>query len=192
VYNNVFQTRGYVKVVTGGGTTNNSAIHNQSVGASDPDLSAIDISVVAPGSGVNLLLTDPNGNKTGIDNSGAQFQVIPNSVDFLDGIAGLNSSGPPADVSQYVSVSTPELGNYEIELSGIDAGETSFNLIETAFAPDGSQLWSNEIPGTVGAGAVDQYSITYAVPEPGTIGLLLTASLGLVGVMLHHRRAASR
>ena len=74
-YNNVFETRGYV--------------------ADPPDVSAIDISVAAPGSGVNLLLTDSHGNKTGIDGSGIRSESIPNSVHFIDAIVGLDSNQPP-------------------------------------------------------------------------------------------------
>jgi hypothetical protein len=166
-YGNVFETRGYV--------------------ADPPDVSAIDISVVAPGSGVNVLLTDPHGNKAGIGSSGTLFGSIPNSVHFIDAIAGLGSSQPPTGVSQYVCVESPESGLYGIEVSGIDAGSTSYDLLETAFAPDGSELWSHEISGAVSACSVDQYSITYATPEPSTIALLLAASLGLGGVALRRR-----
>ena len=158
--------------------------------ADPPDVSTIEISVVVQGGGANVLVTDPSGNKTGIDGSGTKFVLIPNSVDFVDGIVGLDSDQPPADISQYISVETPNLGVYGIQVRGIDAGQTSYELLETAYAPDGSQLWSNEIFGTVAAGSVDQYSITYAVPEPSTLALLLAASLGLVGVVLHRRRVA--
>ena len=148
-YNNVFETRGYV--------------------ADPPNVSEIDMSVVAPGSGVNLLLTDSHGNKTGIDGTGGRFELIPGSAHFIDAIVGVDSDQPATDVSQYIQVEHPELGDYGIEIRGIDAGSASYSLMETAFAPDGSQLWSKEISGVVAAGSVDQYSITYATPEPATL-----------------------
>ena len=62
-YNNVFETRGYV---------------------TDPsNLGDIDISAAAVGSGVNVLLTDSYGNKTGIDGAGQRSELIPNSVHFV-------------------------------------------------------------------------------------------------------------
>ena len=156
---------------------------------SDPsDLSAIYISAAGPGDGVNILLTDPQGNKTGIDPSGSNFEAVPNSFHFIDGIVPAGSTGPAPEVLQYVDVDGPELGNYGIEISAIDAVPTSYDLMETAFAPDGTELWQREISGTVAPGSPDQYSFTYAVPEPGTLALLVTASLGLVGLALHRRR----
>ena len=149
-YNNVFETRGYV--------------------SDPPDVSEIDISVVAPGSGVNLLLTDSHGNKTGIDGSGGRFELIPGSVHFIDAIVGVDSDQPATEVSQYIQVQLPQSGDYGIEIRGIDASPTSYSLRETAFAPDGSQLWSNEIIGVVAPGSVDQYSIRYTVPEPAMLG----------------------
>ncbi len=158
-YGNLFETRGYV---------------------TDPtDLSAVEISVVAPGSGVDLLLMDSHGNKTGIDETGGRFELIPNSVHFIDAIAASGLS--PSDVSELIDVAGPESGNYGIEVRGIDAGQTSYELYETAFAPDGTQLWHKEISGTVAAGAVDQYLLTYAVPEPGTLALLGVGAFGLLG-----------
>lgn len=165
-YNNVFETRGYV--------------------ADPPDVSEINISVVAPGNGVNLLLTDSHGNKTGIDGSGGRFELIPGSVHFMDAIAGVDSDQPPTEASQYVHIELPELGDYGIEIRGIDADPTSYNLIQTAFAADGSELWHKEIAGVVAAGSVDQYTVNYAVPEPASLGLL---AIGAVA-MLRRRRAA--
>ena len=42
-----------------------------------PDLSEIDVSVVASGSGANLLVTDPDGSVTGIDRLGVRSRIDP-------------------------------------------------------------------------------------------------------------------
>ena len=64
------------------------------------------------------------------------------------------------------------LGAYGIEIRAINAVPTSYNLMETAFAPDGTQIWSQEVADVVAPGSVDQYAMTYALPEPATRSLL--------------------
>jgi hypothetical protein len=167
-YSNVFETRGYVK---------------------DPiDVSRIAISVGASGSGVNLLLVDSDGNKTGIDGSNGRFELIPGSVHFIDALTDLESTESATSVSQYIQVEHPELGDYNIEIRGIDASSTSYSLLETAFAPDGTQLWCHEISGIIAAGSVDQYSFTYAVPEPSSFVLFIVGSVSLLAYAWRRRR----
>ncbi len=161
-YDNVFETRGYV---------------------TDPtDLSEIDISVVGSGSGANILLTDPSGNKTGINVAGVRSELIPNSAHFIDTLFGLDS------VSQYIQVDTPALGDYGVDIRAAGADPTTYTLMETAFTPDGTELWNREITGTVAPGSVDQYSFTYAVPEPSTVALLGVAAIGLFGYVRRRKR----
>lgn len=149
------------------------------------DVSELDISVVAPGSGVNLLLADSHGNKTGIDPDG-YFQSIPESAHFTQAIGGLDSDQLLTDLSQYIQARQPESGDYGIEIRGIDATPTPYTLFERAFAPDGSLLWSREISGTVASDSVDHYSFTYAaVPEPSTITIF---SIGIACFLAFRRR----
>jgi probable HAF family extracellular repeat protein len=196
-YNNHFEIRGYVGYPTEkpSGTysiADSDYSDRKALGpyngqfeahthAADPiDVSGIVLSVVAPGSGVNLLLTDFDGNKTGIDGSGGRFELIPDAVHFIDSIAPLDDAGqPPTDIAQYIQVDYPTSGTYEVEVRGIDADLTPYNLIEIAFAPDGRQLWRHEISGVVGLGSTDQYAFTYTAPEPSSVTLL-----GIGGMLL--------
>lgn len=148
------------------------------------DVSELDISVVAPGSGVNLLLTDFRGNKTGIDPNG-YFQSIPESAHFTQAFGGLDFDESLTDLSQYIQARHPEYGDYGIEIRGIDAMLTPYTLFEKAFAPDGRLLWSREMSGVIGPDSVDRYSITYAVPEPSTITIF---SIGVVCFLAFRRR----
>ena len=73
----------------------------------------------------------------------------------------LGLTAPPNGFSQYISVQNPASGGYSIQIRDIDAILTSYSLMETAFAPDGSELWTYDISGTVAPGSVDQYSLVY-------------------------------
>lgn len=169
-YNNNFRARGYV--------------------VDPPDVSELDISVFAPGSGVNLLLRDFLGNKTGINQAGLLSEEIPNSVHFKDSIVPLGSAQPPTEVDQLVHIDTPASGEYGIDISGIDAAPTSYTIIETAYAPDGSRLWQRSVSGIVAPGSVDHFAITYTVPEPSGLVLL---SISAITFLVHacRRRPAA-
>lgn len=162
-YNNSFETRGYI---------------------CDPaDVSELDISVssalsgLGAGSGINIRVTDPWGNVTYYDGTGAIVKNIPDSVLFVDSIADLLTDEVDS-LSQMVLISKPGLGDYQVLVSCLDGVLTPYSLTISAFGKGGSLQWSHEYSGSLGAGGTQLYSFSY-VPEPSALVLVCMMAMAI-------------
>lgn len=82
------------------------------------DFSSIEVAVLAP---AQVIITDPDGNKTGFDsNSSTVISDIPNSSYFFDKAladdTGQRPTPPPNAGAHWAIVQIPQPGNYQIEV----------------------------------------------------------------------------
>lgn len=100
---------------------NNTAIQGvRRYKKTNSDFSSIEVAVLAP---AQVIITDPNGNKTGFGpNSSTVVSDIPNSSYFFDEAladdTGQRSAPPPNAGVHWAIVQTPQVGQYQIEVVG--------------------------------------------------------------------------
>ena len=114
---NGFQTRGYI---------------------GDPaDVSILDLAFVSDNPNPAVIVTDSQGNETGIGESGQSVNQIPNSFSYVDGPLE-NLDGPSDDDSytEFVDIYQPASGSYSVSISGPDG--QSYLLAASFVAPDGA------------------------------------------------------
>ena len=110
---------------------NNTAVQGiRRYKTTNSDFSSIEIAVLAP---AQVIITDPNGNKTGFDpNSSTVVSDIPNSSYFFDEVltdgTDQNSLPPPNAGVHWAIVQTPQIGQYQIEVIGSSNQPYSFAI----------------------------------------------------------------
>jgi hypothetical protein len=138
-----FQTRGYVKDPT-------------------DDLSGLSINA---GNNVTILLTDPNGNKTGLDSDSHESDTIPLSAYYSDSL-GDDVTGEAADgVDHFINVSRPAPGSYLLQVSGLSSGpyQVSIQVIST----DGTLQQAATVSGQAHQGSITTYYLALS-SNPGS------------------------
>jgi hypothetical protein len=127
------------------------------------DLSVLSINV---GSNASILLTDPNGNKTGTDTQGNEIDNIPLSTHYDDAIAD-DLTGEAVDgVDHFINLFQPAAGTYLLQISGLELG--SFDGSVQMISTDGTLQKAEAMSGQVEQGSVATYRITVS-PTPGSI-----------------------
>ncbi|MEK7559212.1 MAG: C39 family peptidase [Patescibacteria group bacterium] len=94
------------------------------------DFSSIEVAVLAP---AQVIITDPDGNKTGFEpNSSIVVSNIPNSSYFFDEAladdTGQRPAPPPNAGVHWAIVQTPQVGQYQIEVIGSSNQPYSFAI----------------------------------------------------------------
>ena len=174
-YHNQFETRGYVGDPAG-------------------DVSGLDFS---SGNAADILVVDPLGRRTGYDPaSGMVLQEIPQSAYFLDALENSDLTGAPGtDTAHQVEIYQPLRGNYQILLSGSNAGTYQLALRSYAQTGTAASPWAlsgartsntlNQLQVNAGAASVTSEPFTnqYAWSVSPTNGLLpLTVKFTAPGV----------
>lgn len=164
-YGNQFMTNGYIP---------------------DPDdVSELDVAISGGCGDVNVRVVDAQGRATGVDASGQVFEQIPDAMHSSEVLGDLLGDSSATEYGQLVQILTPSAGNYELEVAALNNETTSYAGTVTAFASDGSLLWSLPISGIVNPGSVDRLSFAYATPEPASLSFL---TLGMVAILSRRRR----
>ncbi|MFZ6016797.1 MAG: hypothetical protein ACOYU0_04130 [Nitrospirota bacterium] len=124
------------------------------------DLSSIEISAYSGESlQVYLLLTDPQGNKTGFDSSiNDTVRQIPNSGWGVDDFPGIQPT-------RFVGIGEPKSGIYTLEVIGINPTTYTVEISIDDIAGNPKTLIFN---GVTSSGLISTYTITYD-PTPGFI-----------------------
>lgn len=127
------------------------------------DISSIEIHV---NSGVllqvQLLLTDPYGNKTGFDSSiNASINQIPDSGSDTEDIPGLF----PTNI---IVVGKPKNGTYNLNIIGMD--QTNYK-VEISIRDSSGATYESEYIGFTSEGLISTYKIIYD-PTPGIAPLM--------------------
>lgn len=119
---------------------------------------------------VDIVVTDPNGLRTGIDNSTAPptvYREIPGTCFFMDGLGTVNEEGyaPPDEYTYYLHINGAEEGDYSIALTGRDARPHALRIQGMA-ADDSFQIPINKTE-TLSIGQVVTITYPYcSVPIP--------------------------
>jgi hypothetical protein len=122
---------------------------------------------------IELILTDPSGNKTGTDPIlGETFNQIPNSAYTTQSIA--NDDDPTRGAtpeSKVLDVPTPADGDYSLDVIGTGTGPFSIDF----FAYDSNgDVSVQTVTGNATAGSLASCGITYSA-SPGS-GVVITAA----------------
>lgn len=122
------------------------------------DLSSIEVSIHSGESlQVELLVIDPQGNKTGFDPSvNTIVEQIPNSGWGVDEFPGI----PP---TRFVGIGEPKGGTYRLEVIGINPTTYTLGIRMADSAGNSRQPVFN---GITSLGIISTYTITYD-PAPG-------------------------
>ena len=159
-YNNKFVLRGYVYPINGNlPQPNNSgaSLETLDATAASVDKSKLSISI---GDEAELLITDPNGKRTGFDPvTRTVLSEIPNSVYFTDALDDDITEAPATDADHLVSISQPLPGTYRVLLSGQKSG--TYNLVVKGYAQDGSPQLSTTLTGSTAAGSSSSASFLF-------------------------------
>jgi len=131
------------------------------------DVSGLDL---AAGHAVEILVTDPNGKRTGFDEAGGRvLQDIPQSAYFRD---ALDDDSVPEAATGYthsVQIFQPLQGPYQVTVTGLTFG--SYGLLLAPFTQDGSAQAMTLFSGVTGPGS------------NSTIQIQLNSSPGAVSVV---------
>lgn len=123
---------------------------------------------------VELLVTDPQGRRSGIDPAGGErLQEIPDSSHGLDGVEDEESGDQPFGLAHVVSVFQPAAGAYEARLTGVRPGP--FTLAVRVFSQDGSPQPPLSLPGIAGEGSVSTFALELTT-APGEASRLVRAA----------------
>jgi uncharacterized repeat protein (TIGR01451 family) len=159
-----FRARGYLVRVN---HPANRALKHNSV-ASSQGLSTVHISV---NSVADLMVTDQNGSRTGIDrDASAELHEIPSSGYFVDS----NGNDSIEDVSARISsvdLNAPESGIYNIAVLGRLAGPYTVEIHQ--FDDNGTLTKTSFINGISSVGSLDNYYLVLG----GSANLSITSSV---------------
>jgi hypothetical protein len=125
---------------------------------------------------VTLIVTDPEGRKTGIDTNGVEFQQIPQSW-FQPALADEEEEGAtsnPPDGAKTVVINNPESGNYQIALVGTGSG--AYTLLWDKTDSTGTLIGGTNFTGVVNVGQIISYSTAGASSGPIFVSLQKTNS----------------
>lgn len=129
------------------------------------DFSSIEVPVLAP---AQVLITDPNGKRTGYDPiSSTVVKEIPNSIYYFSQALRDETGGqppPPENAGIYWAiVSTPQAGKYQVQIIAPSNQVYSFAIY-------GSEIDAtttlNAFEGTPMSGTNETYEISYAPDQP--------------------------
>jgi hypothetical protein len=115
-YDDEYSTRGYVMPVGGPVAPNSGALLSPQADASDR--SAL---YVATSRGTSLVVTDPNGRRTGLVGDAEQTQIFE-SVYFRDRLDDDGTGDEDTDVSDFVYVEHPAPGTFHFETTPLKDG----------------------------------------------------------------------
>ena len=121
--------------------------------------------------GFRVLLTDPDGRRTGTDPAtGAALREIPESGSYTDALANNVTGERPTSAATFVEIDYPEAGVYTLEVRGLAPG--AFVLSVDSRGPDGQRRQETAPKETVTNGAVVRYKlhIESGPPEGPLIG----------------------
>jgi len=116
--------------------------------------------VITGHSPIELLLTDPAGNKTGFDpTTGQVLHGIPASSYGAESLGDDVLSGPPTPDIKLLEVPTPASGTYSLLVEGTGTGPYSLGFLtyDQAGTPT-----IRTFDGTTVPGAITRYSISYS------------------------------
>ncbi len=117
--------------------------------------------VLAPGQGVNLLLTDAAGHRIGRDPVGHTFFMeIPGAT--YETVVNPHPNapvGPRGRAGTGIALSQPAEGTYELQVIGTE--QVEFEYVLQAWDRTGRQRWMHFGRGGTEPGAVDRYEVTY-------------------------------
>jgi hypothetical protein len=134
---------------------------------------AVVINIYSP---ADVLVTDPNGRRSGIDPATGQvFDEIPGSS-YSDegGIEDDENPGFHTDFYRSLHLSAPVDGNYQINVTGTGSGPYDLEVV----ARDSSDSYTlQQLLGVTRPGTVDQYSLAFSrtqsdgtsISSPGSI-----------------------
>jgi hypothetical protein len=122
------------------------------------------------GTRVTVLMTDPQGRKTGVDPATRQIlQNIPNSFSDVDYVENRYTGEKEAEAYQRINIEPAEKGEYVIEVRGLQPGPFSVNV--SALSSNGSSAPSKELEGLISEGEKRTLRLTFD-PAPNA-GLTL-------------------
>jgi hypothetical protein len=137
------------------------------------DFSALNLST---DNNASLLVTDPNGNRTGFDSSSSQIlQNIPKSAYFVDALSDDVTAAAPTETGRSVQVFQPAQGTYTVLVNGVTSGP--YHLSIQPFSQDTKPQPSLSVSGNAQPGSTDTYSVQF-VSVPGS-NSTVTAMSGL-------------
>ena len=155
----------------------NNALSIRRYSKTSSDFSKIEVAVLAP---AQVLITDSNGKRIGFDPATLTVvEEIPNSMYFFDQALADDSGQnppPPAGAGVHVAVvSTPQAGNYTIDVIAPDSELYSFAV----YGSDrDASLAFNLFEAQPAPGAQPRYNFTYS-PIPGAKTLVLQVPIDI-------------
>ncbi|MBA3946618.1 MAG: hypothetical protein H0X37_18895 [Herpetosiphonaceae bacterium] len=139
-YNNVYSRMQWVAEVQG-----------------PPSPTSISFALASP---AELLITDPQGRRTGVDpRTGTTYSEIPGASYYVQALADDTGQGPPPHPVKEFYAPTPTDGSYKVEVIGTGSGSYTFDQLtyDAGGAPS-----NNTVVGQTTPGQVDTYNISYA------------------------------
>jgi hypothetical protein len=116
---------------------------------------------ISTASNVEVLLTDPNGNRTGFDPITASvLENIPGSSYFTDTLDDDVTDAPDSETNQLTQIDQPAEGSYTLTITGQDAG--AYEVLVRGYAQDGSALPPISIQGNANPGSTESFQFTYS------------------------------
>jgi hypothetical protein len=158
-----FIFRGVVKDLAA--ETSSSGAAPATASTADPDLSQLNFSVDA---NADILVTDSNGSKTGVNLAGNLVQAIPGSTYWRDAPEEDQETGVQEDttINHAVDLSTPAQGSYTVAITGLNTGLYTLDI--RPFSTDGTAQPSNTIQGIAGVGSNETFQVQYASASGST------------------------
>ena len=120
----------------------------------------------------------PNGNVLGSFYMSSGFVVGWNLIDFLDQSVMLNAGskyGVVLQSDEVLGIGAAPTDTFRVQWSGDPYSRGA--LWKGSLVSIGPDVWSWELPDSPGDGYADGAFRTYMVPEPATLGLLLSPGL---------------
>lgn len=122
------------------------------------DVSQLDLALGDVG---ELLITDPQGNRTGLDGgTGEIMQEIPQSAYFRDRLDNDITGQIAGGMIHLVQIFQPTGGSYGMEVRGVQSG--TYNIVIRPFAQDGSAQATLLLQGVAVAGSTSQFRIQFS------------------------------
>jgi hypothetical protein len=139
-------------------------------------LASISFIIASP---AELLVTDPQGHRTGVDpRTGITYNEIPGAFYSVQAINSTDGSGETSHPVKELYSSAPLSGDYKIQVIG--TGNGSYALEALTYNTVGNPSYDAKVSGQIEVNSVDAYPMSYSSTPGGKTGLQLKVYLPLV------------